>query len=383
MKYIKKVARAIGLKVIYNLLRDLLLKWRGFNLLNLQETAAFMTPYEIKVIPGDKALLPQIINCADNKKIIFPQKESITDQVYVWEYRSSKQNAQLSKNGSTIIERKVLCTDWNSNSFYQDIWKKDNRAVKSVQSVIALFSQFQDGIFYGGYYDFIFLVVTKLCRIKDAFPKEDFSDVVLSYPLFNAAYEIDYLQLLDINIDNLVDSRIYKVEAPHIITANSAHWHPNLTDILSLKRYIEKKFQPVKTESNRIYISRSGRRHIINEDELVVLLKKFNFLIIEDKKRTVIEQISIYHNASFILGPHGASFSNIIWCEPGTHLFELFSCNYAPDFFLYLATIMEMKYSAYYEDTADNNVNYLDGLVEDIYVSIPKLETCLKTIFKD
>jgi capsular polysaccharide biosynthesis protein len=104
-------------------------------------------------------------------------------------------------------------------------------------------------------------------------------------------------------------------------------------------------------------------------------------VIIEDKKRTVSEQMAIYRNAEFIIGPHGASFSNIIWCEPGTHLMELFSPNYAPDFFLYLAKMMDMEYSAYYNDLPNKNIDYLVGLVENIQVSIPKLEACLENIF--
>lgn len=377
------MARAIGLKVVYAKLRDILLKLRGFNLLNVDQTGVFMAPYEVKSVPGAGTRLPQVTNCGDNETTIFQEKESITDKVYVWEYQGTGKNAQISKYGAVIVEQKVLCTDWNHGSFYKDIWEKDERVITPSPVAIALFSQFQDGIFYGGYYDFIFLVLTKICRIKDALPLLDLSDIMISYPLFNAPYETEYMQLLGVNANNLTDSTKCKVITPHLITANSAHWYPNMADLLSLKRHIgTTTVQPVETQRNRIYISRLGRRCITNEDELITLLRKYNFLIIADKPRTVTEQISIYYNASFIIGPHGASFSNIIWCRPDAHLFELFSPNYVPDFFLYLAKMMDMKYSAYHEGVADNKIDYLEGLVEDIHVSIPKLEACLDNIFK-
>jgi len=381
MKFVKNVARGIGLKAVYTPLRDLLLKWRGFQLLDQKQTVAFMEPYLLAMIPENRALLPQIADCADHQKIIFTAKESITDRHYVWEYRDPELKARVSRYGSVVIKGKVLCTDRTHSSFYRNIWKKDERPVFAAPMLIAPFSHFQEGVGYGGYFDFVFFVVVKICRIKDALPGEDFTDTVISYSPFNGDYENEYLQLLDLNPDNLIDCSVNKVISPRVITGNGRNWHPNIADILSLKRHIETKFRPVKTASDRIYISRSGRRRIINEDELIALLKQFNFSIIEDKKRSVTEQISIYHNASFILGPHGASFANIIWCEPGTHLFELFSCNYAPDFFLYLTNVMGMKYSAYYEGTPDSKVNYLDGISENIYVSIPKLEVCLKNIF--
>jgi hypothetical protein len=381
IRHIKKAARVIGLKSLFKTIENTVLKLRGYNLIGLEPTTAFMTPYEIKSIAGNKALLPLIPNCNDESVIIFPKKESNTDKVYVWEYRNDKKPARLSKYGSVIIGNKVLCTDWNQSSFYKDIWKTDKREKKIVPAAIALFSQFQDGIMYGGYYDFIFLVATKLSRIKDAYPNEDLTHLPIVYPLFNAPYEAEYLELLGFEPENLIDSTKYKITAQRLITGNSAHWHPNLADLLSLKKNIQKQFNPSKNEYNRIYISRKGRRCITNEDELIALLKKFNFVIIEDKKRTVREQMTIYRNAEFIIGPHGASFSNIIWCEPGTHLMELFSPNYAPDFFLYLAKMMDMEYSAYYNDLPDSNIDYLVGLVEDIQVSIPKLEACLENIF--
>jgi hypothetical protein len=328
---------------------------------------------------GNRITLPRITNSHDRKQVIFNEKLVTTDHTYVWEYKNAKRKARLSKNGSITIRNTVLCTDGNF-SFYKNVWNKDDRPVKTVPSVIVLFSQLQDGVMFGGYYDFVFLVAAKLCRIKDAFPDMDVSQINVSYPLFHTSYEIDFMELLDVESKNLIDTRQYKTVSQHFIAGNVAFWYPNLSDIQSLKRHIEKKFKPVKTESNRIYISRSCKRHIINEADLIIMLKKFDFVIIEDKERSITEQISIYQNASFILGPHGASFSNIIFCEPGTHLFELFSPNYMPDFFVYLAGLMDMKYSAFCSGEADKRITYLDGLGENIHVSIPELENCLKKI---
>lgn len=382
MKYIKQLAKNIGLKRTYHSLRDLILKWRGFQLLTQKQTVDFMAPYQISVTPENRTLLPHIANCFNNKTIFYA-KESATDQLYVWEYNDQNKKAALSRYGSVIIRRKVLCTDRTHGSFYRNIWKKDRRLHISATTLIAPFSHFQEGTGYGGYFDFVFFIVVKLCRIKDALPEQDLSKAIIAYPPFNSHYETEYLQLLGFNRNNLVDSSLFNIVSPRILTGNGRNWHPNLADILSLKRHIQKKIQLVKTTANRIYISRAGRRSIVNESELITMLKRFDFLIIEDTERSVNEQINIYHNASFILGPHGASFGNIIWCEPGTHLLELFSPNYMPDFFLYLTTVMDMKYSAYYEGNPDPTVNYIEGISEDIIVSVPQLELCLENILKN
>lgn len=380
MKQIKKLITAVGLKKVFLFLGDVILILRGLHVLTEKKTISFMQKYLVQEGIGNKITYLKIENACNPKQIIFQKKVVITDHTYVWEYENGTSKASLSANGSIIIENEVLCMDGNF-SFYGNAWKKDKRPTKTVPSMIVLFSQLQDGIKFGGYYDYVFLIAAKLCRIKDAFPNSNLSEMTISYPLFNTSYEVDFLKLLDIDHKVLVDTRLVKTTSPHFIAGNIAFWYPTLSDILSLKRHIAKKINPVKTKSNRVYISRSYRRNIINEPELLRMLKKYDFLIIEDKERTIGEQISIYLNASFILGPHGASFSNIIWCEPGTHLMELFSPNYMPDFFIYLATLMNMKYSAFYSGTADQSVNYCDALIEDIGVSVPELEDCLKKIF--
>lgn len=368
------------LKVAYNFLRKPIFRIRGYKLLNWQETFDFLKPYSVQSFLRHALLLPQIMNAGNAEAVIFSEEEIFSEAVYVWEYKSNKSKGKLSKYGSVIIDGNVLCTDESNQSFFKDVWKPDNRIQKQVPAFIALFSHHQDGMLYGGYYDFIFFVAAKICRIQDTFLNEDFSKWIFSYPIFKTDYERDYLTLLGVDINNVMDSREYQVISSNIIVGNGPSWYPNIEDILSLKRHIFNKINLIKNTGERIYISRNYRRKIINEDELIALLKKLDFTIIEDKPRSIAEQVSIYHNASFIIGPHGASFSNVIWCRQGTYLMELFSPNYTPDFFLYLSTVTGVHYMAYYEGEKDPSVDNKAGLVEDVYVSIPKLESYLKQV---
>ncbi|MES2426871.1 MAG: glycosyltransferase family 61 protein [Bacteroidota bacterium] len=377
---IKNTARAIGLKTIYNRLIYLALKYRGFELLSLEQTVAFMAPYTLKTLPEQTVILPRVIDCAEPEKILFKIHHYVNEAQHVWKYDDAKKKPRISRYGSVIIRGKVLLTDRIHDSFFKDVWKKDDRPVIVAPVVIAPFSHYQLPTKFFGYFDFVFCLLVKLFRIKEALPDADFSDILITYPPFNGQFETEYLTLLGINPNNLIDSSKYRIESPCVYTADGPNWYPHPDDIFSLKRYIEKKLKPVKTASNRIYVSRAGRRRILNEDELIIALKKFNFVIIEDKPYSIEEQISIYHNASFIIGPHGASFANVIWCDPGTHLFELFSPNYVPGFFVHLATIMGLKYTAHYEGVPDSNINYIQGISEDIHVSVAEVERCLKNI---
>lgn len=223
------------------------------------------------------------------------------------------------------------------------------------------------------------LLAAKLCRIKDAIPAEVFAQSVIVYPLLRTDYEQDALTLLGCKSEQVMDSRLYSVKANTCSLADCNSWcYPNMADVLSLKKHIENRVSVKQTNQTRIYISRAGagRRRILNEPDLIRLLERYDFTIIEDVPRSITEQVSIYKNAQFILGPHGASFTNIIWCETGTRLVELFNPDYVQDYFLYLATILGLKYSAFCCKVSPRNREH--ALNADITVSIPELRKYLE-----
>ena len=363
---------------------SLFLQQLGLNLLNQEETISFLKPNLIIVHDEDHISLPDVKNCSDSAEMIFTRHEAATHKAFVWLYRSDTGKATQLPHGAVFTQSKVLCTDYNQSGFYQSLLKRSNRTSRSVKTLIAPWSHYLDGIVMGGYYDFVIQVAAKLCRIKDCMPPAAFEEAIISYPLFDTAYESEYLELLGVKRTQIEDSRYCKIVFEKAILCNSGHWYyPNSADIFLLKKYVESKLAVTKSKKDRIYISRSGRRCVQNEHELIECLKRFDFKIIEDKPRPLAEQIAIYKNASFILGPHGASFVNIIWCDAGTHLFELFSPNYIREHFVYLAQLLDMKYSAYSYKAGNRNQHHQTFLTQDMLVSVPELESCLAGIFEN
>lgn len=361
------------------------LRLKGYSLLSVGETHQELKPYCVQVIPESSVSLPNIQDENNHEVSVYQAYTFKSHETYVW--KRPFQNGFISKYGSVVINNKVYCTDWDHRGFEHEFWKSDNRPSKFCKTIIPLLSHHQDMNTYSsltGYYDFVLLVAAKLSRIKDAIEGEDLQDIVITYPPFGGDYEKEYLELLGFNPDNYVDCREYKITAEKVIFGNCGTWKPNVNQILSLKKNIENRLNisnSTPSAGNRVYISRKGRRVVKNEEELIQLLKEFDFIIIEDKKRSVKEQIEIYRNASFIIGPHGASFSNVIWCKPGTLLYELFPKSWTPDYFLYLSRISNMKYSAYIDDTnPDISKDLFKALHQDIYVSIPKLRASLEKL---
>ena len=80
----------------------------------------------------------------------------------------------------------------------------------------------------------------------------------------------------------------------------------------------------------RIYISRLNANHrkIENHEEIMDALSAHGFRQIILEKEPVWRKIQIFNSAQFIVAPHGAGLTNLVFCEPGTKVIELFNPNW-------------------------------------------------------
>lgn len=369
-----------SVKVFSRSLLKLVLRACKADPLTKEDTAAFLRHCQVASNPAKEVFIPGVQNQGELTKLIFPPVRAVTHPSYVWQYeRGSKKAVQL-PYGGILADGRILCLDFESYHLMKNWRGFGKRTVLPYKTVIAPFSHYLDVVVFGGYYDFVILVAAKLSRIKAALPEQVFAKAALAYPLFRTTYEREYLSLIGVEPDHVFDSVVYDIRFERCILANSGHWfYPDPADIFALKKLVEAKLTINRTSQNRIYVSRSTRRKVVNESALIKLLEKYDFTIIDDKPRSVAEQVAIYKNASFIMGPHGASFTNIIWCEPGTHLFELFPANMIVDHFAYLSQVMDMRYSAYSHVIKMGQTKH--HIEEDVFVSIADLEKSLDTFF--
>ncbi len=91
---------------------------------------------------------------------------------------------------------------------------------------------------------------------------------------------------------------------------------------------ILKKFINPKTNveiSKKIYVTRedSNYRKILNEADVVTLLRENGYRVINPQLYEINEQIEIFSNADKIIAPHGSNLANIIFCKPGTEILEI------------------------------------------------------------
>lgn len=96
----------------------------------------------------------------------------------------------------------------------------------------------------------------------------------------------------------------------------------------------------------RIYISRSDAKYrfVTNEEHITAVLKAKGFQVVVLGQMPVADQIRMFASAEFIVAPHGAALTNLMFCRPGTRLLELFSPNYVNPLYWYMSSLVGMDY---------------------------------------
>ncbi len=133
----------------------------------------------------------------------------------------------------------------------------------------------------------------------------------------------------------------------------------NINDSIKiLKKFLNPNTNVEK--SKKIYVTRedSNYRKIINEGDVVTLLREKGYRVINPQLYEIEEQIEIFSNAEKIIAPHGSNLANIIFCKPGTEIFEIspsFRDNekILEDRYLNLSLINDLKYNKITSDTVD------------------------------
>lgn len=103
--------------------------------------------------------------------------------------------------------------------------------------------------------------------------------------------------------------------------------------------------KPVSTRNRRLFISRanSHARPITNQDEALALVARYGFETVYMEGLSLTEQAALFNSASVIVGTHGAGLTNLVYCEPGTTVVEIYGAH-VYSFFYGLSNLCRLRY---------------------------------------
>jgi capsular polysaccharide biosynthesis protein len=243
---------------------------------------------------------------------------------------------QLEIMGSGLIRvngRKWLDLDYGTRAGLFD-WSKPRTAYPRAAAVWSHR--------WMGYYHWIIDILPKICLLQRQFGP-DLDGLKICYPSSGSVFEQESLKLLGVPSTAVHCTRKHGAVNADEIWCNQL---PGWQKIHPMAKLVQERLLPFKTagSAKRIYLSRRGRRRCLNEYEVEVLLKKHGFLVVEDNSRSLSEQIGLFYDADYIIAPHGAALTNLLWCRPGAHVLEFFNASYQADYYRHLSEYGGLHY---------------------------------------
>jgi len=216
---------------------------------------------------------------------------------------------------------------------------------------------------YMNYYHWLYDTLPRLSVLENAGIDIDTIDLFVVMPLRHP-FHTESLERLGISSDRLhtVDKGEYisadELYIPHFgsnsLGLAQARWNPE---------YLRKKFGPsvpAEQQERRLFISRgnTGKRGISNEPKLIDALLPLGFEVVHCENLSMVEQAQMFAEASVVLGPHGAGLTNIVYCQPGTTVIELFNAHIAPCFWS-ISELMELKHITHFCGHVDDKAELI------------------------
>lgn len=96
----------------------------------------------------------------------------------------------------------------------------------------------------------------------------------------------------------------------------------------------------------KLYLSRGDARfrRLLNDEEVVELMLDAGYDVIYPDQLSIGEQVSLFSEASHVVGVHGAAFTNIVFMSPGTKVMEIVGKYKPPQFYKKISSILNISH---------------------------------------
>ncbi|MEX1190557.1 MAG: glycosyltransferase family 61 protein [Brumimicrobium sp.] len=221
---------------------------------------------------------------------------------------------------------------------------------------------------YDNYYHFVTECLPKLYVLKDYL-----NDSTVAFPKELKRFHKEYLSVLEIKNIVYIDKN-QVIVADKVVSCNfmnrDLNHHPVITPqfrdwIISKVTLNESNHLPTHFFINR---EKAAHRKIINNEEVkshLVNLKNINL-----EGYSVLDQIKLFNQAEEIQAVHGASLSNLIFCQKDTKIKEYIHKEFKQHCFNKLSKTLDLNYTKI--ECEGNQVHSLPGYC-DIIIPIKSL----------
>lgn len=198
------------------------------------------------------------------------------------------------------------------------------------------------------YFHWMIDILPKLYQFRDAGVQPDYFFTHTSQP-----YHRDFLMLLGIENDRIIPAEPHAhIQSDELFIATKLFgpMRSQSADFLFESMDRQPWSQVNATDRLRILVSREHCqwRKVTNETELLKQLEPLGFQLVVLERLPLREQIQLFQQADFVVGPHGAGLANVVFSPSSANLLE-FGTPFRPNPCMYhVACARGLQYRFYY-----------------------------------
>jgi len=219
------------------------------------------------------------------------------------------------------------------------------------------------------YFHFLFDIIPKIYLLNSKINLNTIDYFYISEP---KEWQIKILKTLGINREKLLSSRKYNHIIANKIYVVDHPWYESgyiHNNVQNIPRWIILKNREVflnKTNKSftkkKIFLDRSksafNHCQINNLKSFIRFINKKNFKSLRPEFISFKNQVNLFNNASIVIGAHGASLTNIIFCKPKTKIIEIIPEDLPNKKCERISKILNLKYYRIKTKSDNSDPNY-------------------------
>ncbi len=217
------------------------------------------------------------------------------------------------------------------------------------------------------YFHFLFDILPKIWLLKSKIALAEIDFFLVNKKI---DWQIKIFKMIGINEKKILSAEINRhIDADKIVSVTHPWYFEGYVQeqVGNLPNWIindlrSKFLKNTNSQSNlKIFLDRSGSKFnhlkILNNEEVINLLKKKGYQIIRPENLSFKEQIDLFSNAKTIIGAHGAALTNIVFCREKTNIIEIIPSSHPSQKCKRLSSILNLKYFRLItEDTKNDEI---------------------------
>jgi hypothetical protein len=163
-----------------------------------------------------------------------------------------------------------------------------------------------------------------------------------------AAFGIESHQILPVGREALeIEQLLYPLPV-------ATHYWLKAPRAIQILEELRDKIASGRSGPRRIYVSRAlaRNRHLLNETEILDVLRDFDFTVIYPERHSFVEQVRLFADADLVIGNCGANLANAVFSQRGVKIFAITSKIMGDMFYWDLANLKSGKYYSLHGDAA-------------------------------